>query len=64
MCMCVRADRRNPLPFQMIVGAKDVVVERKEEIWDLVTQYDRLVEEVLIRKLKEQFPNHKYVCAS
>ncbi|KRT80722.1 hypothetical protein AMK59_6004 [Oryctes borbonicus] len=42
--------------------AKDVEVTRKkEEIWDLVTQYDLKVEEILIQKLKARFPLHKFI---
>ncbi|KAK9746811.1 Inositol monophosphatase family [Popillia japonica] len=41
--------------------AKDVQVETKEDVWDLVTQYDLKVEEILVKKLKEQFPTHKFI---
>lgn len=40
--------------------AKDVETEfKKEVVWDLVTVYDRKIEEVLIYKIKEQYPDHK-----
>lgn len=40
--------------------ATDVKVEFKQDIvYDLVTVYDRKIEEVLIHKIKERYPNHK-----
>ncbi|KAK2580890.1 hypothetical protein KPH14_005960 [Odynerus spinipes] len=29
--------------------------------WDLVTEYDRKIEDVLIKKLSERFPSHKFI---
>ncbi|XP_043275788.1 inositol monophosphatase 1-like [Venturia canescens] len=36
-------------------------VETKAGDWDLVTQYDRKVEQVLIAGLAKEFPNHKFI---
>nr|XP_037284087.1 inositol monophosphatase 1-like [Rhipicephalus microplus] len=36
-------------------------IEMKSEFTDLVTQYDRQVEQLLIGKLQEQYPNHKFI---
>lgn len=36
-------------------------VETKSEFTDLVTQYDRQVEQLLIGKLREEYPNHKFI---
>uniref|UniRef100_A0A023FV11 Inositol-1-monophosphatase n=1 Tax=Amblyomma parvum TaxID=251391 RepID=A0A023FV11_AMBPA len=36
-------------------------VDTKSEFSDLVTQYDKQVEQLLIGKLREQFPNHKFI---
>lgn len=35
-------------------------VDQKLGDWDLVTEYDRKIEDVIIGKLKRAFPNHKY----
>lgn len=32
----------------------------KSEIYDLVTEYDRKVEDILIEKIKHKYPDHKY----
>lgn len=45
--------------FQLIAEAKDYATECKEFAWDLVTEYDCKVEEILIRKIKEKFSDHK-----
>lgn len=40
--------------------ATDVAVEyKKDVIYDLVTVYDRKIEEVIIQKIKEKYPEHK-----
>lgn len=36
-------------------------VDTKSEFSDLVTQYDKQVEQLLIVKLREHFPNHKFI---
>ncbi len=36
-------------------------VETKAGAADLVTEFDQRVEEILIKKLQEKFPKHKYV---
>ncbi|XP_024944906.1 inositol monophosphatase 2 [Cephus cinctus] len=33
-------------------------VETKSSEWDLVTEYDRRVEDMLIRRLRQEFPEH------
>lgn len=40
-----------------IARTKDV--NTKLGSWDLVTQYDKRVEEVLVRQISEKFPSHK-----
>lgn len=39
----------------------DKKVESKDHEWDLVTDYDRKIENVLINGLKEKFPDHEYL---
>lgn len=34
-------------------------VDEKLGDWDLVTEYDRKIEDVIIGKLKRAFPNHR-----
>ncbi|RZC43180.1 Inositol P domain containing protein [Asbolus verrucosus] len=46
---------------KVILEAKDIEIETKEEIYDLVTIYDRKVEEVLIEEIKKKFPSHKFI---
>ncbi|CAF1053554.1 unnamed protein product [Adineta steineri] len=36
-------------------------VETKESTADLVTEFDQRVEEILIKKLQEKFPTHKFI---
>lgn len=36
-------------------------IETKSEFTDLVTQYDKQVEQLLIGGLREQYPNHKFI---
>lgn len=40
-------------------GSKNI--ETKAGYWDLVTQYDRKVEAILIDNLAKRFPNHKFI---
>ena len=40
-----------------INGAKNV--DEKQGNWDLVTEYDRKIEEVVIGQLKSKFPGHR-----
>lgn len=44
---------------KVILEAKNIEIETKEEIYDLVTIYDRKVEEVLIKEIKTEYPKHK-----
>lgn len=46
---------------KVLLEAKDFLVETKEEDYDLVTVYDRKIEEILIRKIKERYPEHKFI---
>lgn len=34
-------------------------VETKTASWDVVTEYDRRVEDFLIKKISEKYPTHK-----
>lgn len=36
-------------------------VETKKASWDVVTEYDRRVEDFLIKKITEKYPSHKYL---
>ncbi|XP_078040053.1 uncharacterized protein LOC144471651 isoform X2 [Augochlora pura] len=36
-------------------------VDEKLGNWDLVTEYDRKIEDVIIGKLKSKFPNHRFI---
>ncbi|XP_003702625.1 inositol monophosphatase 1 isoform X1 [Megachile rotundata] len=42
-----------------IQGCKNI--ETKAGDWDLVTQYDKKVEEILLNNLSKQFPKHKFI---
>ncbi|ENN80793.1 hypothetical protein D910_08503 [Dendroctonus ponderosae] len=47
---------------KVMAEVEEVEVEFKQDIvWDLVTIYDRKIEEVLINKIKEKYPQHKYI---
>ena len=35
------------------------MIETKSGDWDLVTEFDRKVEQILISGLAKEFPNHK-----
>ncbi|KAF3424165.1 hypothetical protein E2986_12307 [Frieseomelitta varia] len=37
----------------------DKIVETKDYDWDLVTEYDKKIEAVLIEGLREKFPDHE-----
>lgn len=40
--------------------ATDVAIEyKKDVVFDLVTVYDRKIEEILIQNIKETYPEHK-----
>lgn len=45
--------------IQVVKEAKNIVIELKESDFDIVTEYDRKVEETLINQIKNKFPNHK-----
>lgn len=45
--------------IQVVKEAKNIVIELKESDFDIVTEYDRKVEETLINHIKNKFPNHK-----
>lgn len=50
---------------QMMAEVDELEVEFKNDmVWDLVTIYDRKIEEVLIKKIKERYPQHKWVLHS
>ncbi|XP_076275480.1 uncharacterized protein LOC143206697 [Rhynchophorus ferrugineus] len=45
-----------------MASAGEVDVEYKEsKVWNLVTIYDKKIEEILIRKIKEKYPDHKHI---
>nr|CAI5847486.1 unnamed protein product [Callosobruchus analis] len=46
---------------KVLLTAKDYEVESKSDVYDLVTVYDRRIEEVLVKKLKEKWPYHKFI---
>ncbi|XP_018328562.1 inositol monophosphatase 2 [Agrilus planipennis] len=45
---------------KILLSAKKIHVEEKEP-GDLVTEFDRKIEEVLINELKKKFPSHKFI---
>ncbi|CAH0558694.1 unnamed protein product [Brassicogethes aeneus] len=46
---------------KLLLEAKNFKIETKDESWDLVTIYDRKIEETLILKIKEKYPQHKFI---
>lgn len=40
-----------------IVGRK--TIKEKQGDWDFVTEYDSKIEDVIVGKLKKEFPNHR-----
>lgn len=44
---------------KVVSEAKHIVAEVKSDIYDLVTEYDRKVEDILIETIKQKYPNHK-----
>jgi len=46
----------------VLLEARDLTIEMKDnKNWDLVTQFDRKVEDVLIKQIKNKFPHHKFI---
>ena len=37
------------------------IVKTKDHEWDLVTDYDKKIEDTLIKSLKEKFPDHEFI---
>ncbi|KAJ3640710.1 hypothetical protein Zmor_027254 [Zophobas morio] len=46
---------------KVILEANDYEIETKEEIYDIVTIYDRKVEDILIKAIKTKYPTHKFI---
>ncbi|CAH1176272.1 unnamed protein product [Phaedon cochleariae] len=44
-----------------LLTADNYQVEHKKEVYDLVTIYDRRIEDILINKIKKKYPNHKFI---
>nr|XP_023029614.1 inositol monophosphatase 1-like [Leptinotarsa decemlineata] len=44
-----------------LLTAADYEVETKQEVYDLVTVYDRKIEDVLIKNIKKKWPQHKFI---
>ncbi|KAJ8974912.1 hypothetical protein NQ317_009841 [Molorchus minor] len=44
-----------------LLTAENYDVETKGFVYDLVTIYDRKIEELLIKKIKQRWPNHKFI---
>ncbi|KAJ8942771.1 hypothetical protein NQ318_002931, partial [Aromia moschata] len=44
-----------------LLTAEGYEVETKSFVYDLVTIYDKKIEEILIKKIKEKWPNHKFI---
>ncbi|KAF7997230.1 hypothetical protein HCN44_005507 [Aphidius gifuensis] len=42
-----------------IVATK--TIKEKQGDWDLVTEYDRKIEDIIVGKLKNEFPDHKFI---
>ncbi len=47
---------------ELILQAHDVLAERKTDRRDVVTEYDRRVQELLIRRLSEALPGARFFC--
>lgn len=56
-------DQRSILCFQVFIEGfyKTKTVSTKSSIFDLVTEYDKKIEELLIKDISRNFPTHKYV---
>lgn len=66
MSQSLRSYLDNVLPLvkdagRVIKEAEDIKIETKEEIYDLVTEYDRRVEKVLVKRIKEMYPMHRFI---
>nr|XP_033201481.1 inositol monophosphatase 3-like isoform X1 [Bombus vancouverensis nearcticus] len=70
--MSSELDIRNYFEFakELILKAGEVfkcgfegekIVESKAHEWDLVTDYDKKIEDILIKSLKEKFPDHEFI---
>lgn len=46
---------------KVLEEAKDFDIEEKGVTWDLVTEYDRKIEEILIQQIKAKYPTHKFI---
>ncbi|CAG9862726.1 unnamed protein product [Phyllotreta striolata] len=46
---------------QELLSVKNVEVEEKGEFYDVVTVYDRKIEQILFKKIKERWPDHKFI---
>ena len=46
----------------LILEAHDILAERKTDRRDVVTEYDRRVQELLIRRLSEAVPDARFFC--
>ncbi|XP_030758146.1 inositol monophosphatase 2-like [Sitophilus oryzae] len=45
-----------------LLTVEDINVEIKDgNVWDIVTEYDRKIEKLLIQKLKKKYPDHKFI---
>lgn len=49
--------------FQVLKSsmARSKTIDEKLGDWDLVTQYDRMIEDIIVGRLKREFPNHRFV---
>ncbi|XP_075733842.1 inositol monophosphatase 2 isoform X3 [Rhipicephalus microplus] len=58
-CKALELVKESGVVVQRAIG-EGKQIEMKSEFTDLVTQYDRQVEQLLIGKLREEYPNHKF----
>ncbi|KAL3182849.1 hypothetical protein MRX96_034486 [Rhipicephalus microplus] len=59
-CKALELVKESGVVVQRAIG-EGKQIEMKSEFTDLVTQYDRQVEQLLIGKLREEYPNHKFI---
>ncbi|XP_034945788.1 inositol monophosphatase 1-like [Chelonus insularis] len=48
------------LVLKISIEAKKTIKEKQGD-WDLVTEYDQKIEDTIVGKLKQEFPNHKFI---
>ncbi len=60
ICLCIRSAERRAA--ELMMQAHDVLAERKSGARDVVTEYDRRVQELLIAELRAAVPEAHFFC--